>query len=147
MYRNLIIVSSLSLLIFALSSCNSEPAPKSLDPGIKINQALLDATAPSKEVLEKPAIFFYYADWCPYCRKMKPHITQLQQKYKDKITFRMIDVDTPKGQEISASYRKGRQGGIPYTQFYNTEGSFVNEALGLVPYEELERVTKTSFKF
>ncbi|UCD49107.1 MAG: TlpA family protein disulfide reductase [Phycisphaerales bacterium] len=37
----------------------------------------------------------FWATWCPPCRKSIPHLTELQKKYKDRVTFVGISGEEP----------------------------------------------------
>jgi thiol-disulfide isomerase/thioredoxin len=48
----------------------------------------------------KPALFFFYADWCSACGQMRPVIEKLRSEYSDRIRFVMVDVDDPESREL-----------------------------------------------
>lgn len=41
---------------------------------------------------KKPMVVVVYADWCPYCQKLKPVLALINQKYQGKIRFVRLDV-------------------------------------------------------
>lgn len=38
-----------------------------------------------KNLLENSRIYYFYADWCPHCQKVKPYVTEMSKEYS--ITF------------------------------------------------------------
>ena len=50
----------------------------------------------------KPALFFFYADWCSACTQMRPAIENLETENSDRIRFNIINVDDPKYRELVA---------------------------------------------
>ena len=41
----------------------------------------------------KCCLFYITADWCDPCQKIKPTIKELEEQYKDKITFFSVNID------------------------------------------------------
>ena len=58
------------------------------------------AVATDLEEEQKPALFFFYADWCSACNQMRPVIEELEKGNSDRIRFNMINVDEPKYREL-----------------------------------------------
>lgn len=52
------------------------------------------------ETKKKPALFFFYADWCSACSQMRPVIEKLKADYSERIRFFMINVDDPESREL-----------------------------------------------
>ncbi|MCF7806663.1 MAG: thioredoxin family protein [Simkaniaceae bacterium] len=40
-----------------------------------------------------PVVVDFYADWCPPCRRMKPIVSTLAEKYQGKVKFVALNVD------------------------------------------------------
>ena len=67
-----------------------------------------EAPAPTEVVVttelekeeKKPALFFFYADWCAACDQMRPVIEELEPEYSDRIRFNMVDVDDRQNREL-----------------------------------------------
>lgn len=76
-----------------------------------------------------PTAVFYYADWCPYCRKMTPILDKAEAKYSGKVFFHKVNVDLPENKAFVAKHRLKR-GGIPYFQYYDKKGKFVKDSIG-----------------
>lgn len=83
-----------------------------------------------------PTYVFYYAQWCGFCHKMAPAVAQAAKDYKEKIFFYYVDIDTEEGKEFIAQYRPDGRG-VPYAQYYDSEGNFVKDKIGLISYPEL----------
>jgi thiol-disulfide isomerase/thioredoxin len=58
----------------------------------------------------KPVLAVVYADWCPYCQKLKPVLVLLNDKYKGKIHFLHLDVTSP--EKAAASRMEAVQFGL-----------------------------------
>lgn len=54
------------------------------------------------EEKRKPALFFFYANWCSACLQMLPVVEKLKLEYSDRIRFIMVDVDEPESRELVA---------------------------------------------
>ena len=67
--------------------------PESSSPASAGEQATLQ---------KKPALFFFYADWCSACSQMRPVIDKLEPEYSDRIRFIKVNVDDPQAQELVA---------------------------------------------
>jgi len=50
----------------------------------------------------KPILMDFSATWCGPCRMQKPILEELEKKYKDKVEFRVIDVD--ENQQLASKY-------------------------------------------
>ena len=50
----------------------------------------------------KPILMDFTATWCGPCRMQKPILEELEKKYKDKVEFRVIDVD--ENQQLASKY-------------------------------------------
>jgi thiol-disulfide isomerase/thioredoxin len=62
----------------------------------------------------------FWATWCPPCRKSIPHLTELQEKYKDRVTFVGVSQEEPGVVKTFV----GKQGdSMDYTVAVDTVGS------------------------
>lgn len=50
----------------------------------------------------KPILMDFSATWCGPCRMQKPILEELEKKYKDKVEFKVIDVD--ENQQLASKY-------------------------------------------
>lgn len=73
--------------------------PKS-EPTATSTIATATEEAPVTEEKKKPALFFFYADWCSACSQMRPVIEKLKPEYSDRIRFIMVNVDDPESREL-----------------------------------------------
>jgi len=76
---------------------------------------------------KKPLAIAFTAEWCPHCRKYKPIFIEVQDGYKDRITFINIDVDDTNGQTITQRFQVK---GIPTTAFIRPDGSVFKVQVG-----------------
>lgn len=115
---------------------------ESFDDLAKEQQA---AAIPDVPVLDlykgKPALVFHYADWCPYCRKLRPLVQQLKEEFKGKMEVVEWNVDEENFRELAKKYRP-KPGGIPYIQFFDKNGKYQGESLGAVPEATLRKRIK-----
>lgn len=49
-----------------------------------------------------PVIVDFWAEWCPPCRMMEPHLDRLATEFAGRVTFGKLDVD--ENQEIAMRY-------------------------------------------
>ncbi|MDD3078241.1 MAG: thioredoxin family protein [Paludibacter sp.] len=80
-----------------------------------------------------PILLDFYATWCPPCKKLYPHLQQLQEKYKGKLVIYEVDVD--KNPEIARLFNVQA---MPTLVFVNSKTSYKTE-LGYRDYNELEK--------
>jgi thioredoxin 1 len=78
------------------------PAPALTTTVTISNTTAVSDTAQTAE----PAVFgFFYADWCPTCKKMQPMVEQLRDEYAGRIKVTLLNVDDPQTREAAAAYR------------------------------------------
>lgn len=77
--------------------------------------------------------------WCPPCKKLAPHLQEIQNKYKDKLIVYKIDVD----QEPELA-RKFNIKAMPTIVFINDLKSYKSE-VGYRTLDEFEQLTKNYF--
>jgi thiol-disulfide isomerase/thioredoxin len=70
----------------------------------------------ARQLQGKPVVVDIYASWCPACRNIAPVLSQLKQKYKNKVNFVVLDVRDR--ESVADSNRMARKLGL--TQFFNT---------------------------
>lgn len=85
-----------------------------------------------------PTYVFYFATWCGFCHKMAPAVKKASEQYADRVYFHYIDIDSEEGKKFSKTYRSNGRG-VPYGQYYDAQGKFIMDKIGLIKYEELRR--------
>lgn len=56
---------------------------------------------------KKPFVVLFYADWCTYCMRFMPKYKILEDVYKDKYNFVMIDAENPAYEKVVRDYAIG----------------------------------------
>jgi thiol-disulfide isomerase/thioredoxin len=69
----------------------------------------------AQQLQGKPVVVDIYASWCPACRNIAPTLSQLKQKYKNKVNFVVLDVRDRTS--VADSNKMARKLGL--TQFFN----------------------------
>ncbi|MGQ8365116.1 TlpA family protein disulfide reductase [Glaciecola sp. 1036] len=58
----------------------------------------------SEKVSGKPALLYFWATWCPYCKKATPKIVELHNNYSDVIEVLGINVGIDDSVELTQAY-------------------------------------------
>jgi thioredoxin 1 len=74
----------------------------------------------------------FWAQWCPYCVRLKPIFESVAKDYQD---IKFVKVNVQEEGELASRY--GIQG-IPVIKFF-CEGKEVGEIVGFVPEDELKK--------
>lgn len=53
----------------------------------------------------KPVLLYFWATWCPFCRRDFSIVKNVYPKYADKVTFLAIDLDTSENSQIIEQYK------------------------------------------
>lgn len=87
-------------------------------------------------VSDKVIIVDFFAEWCPPCKKMRPHLDEISKEMKDEVIVIKIDVDKNPtlAQEMKVE-------GLPTLQFYKG-GKLSTTKLGYLTKEELIQQVK-----
>lgn len=86
-----------------------------------------------------PLILDFHATWCPPCKKLAPHLQEIQNKYNGKLIVYKIDVD--KEPELARLFNIKA---MPTIVFVNSKNSYISE-LGYRDLNEFEKLVKNHF--
>ncbi|XP_052209668.1 thioredoxin-like protein HCF164, chloroplastic [Diospyros lotus] len=121
--RQIAVVSALAALGLFFSS--------RLDLGVSLKD-LSAAALPYEEALSngKPTVVEFYADWCEVCRELAPDLYKVEQQYKDRVNFVMLNVDNTKWEQELDEF--GVEG-IPHFAFLDKFGNEEGNIVGRFP--------------
>lgn len=116
-------VSTLAAVALFLSS--------RLDFGVSLKDLSAEAL-PFDEALSngKPTVVEFYADWCEVCRELAPDIYKVEQQYKDRVNFVMLNVDNTRWEQEIDEF--GVEG-IPHFAFLDKKGNEEGNVVGRLP--------------
>ncbi|KVI02634.1 Thioredoxin, partial [Cynara cardunculus var. scolymus] len=102
-----------------------------LDFGVSLKD-LSAAALPYEEALSngRPTVVEFYADWCEVCRELAPDIYKVEQQYKDRVNFVMLNVDNTKWEQELDEF--GVEG-IPHFAFLDGNGNEEGNVVGKLP--------------
>ncbi|XP_050205220.1 thioredoxin-like protein HCF164, chloroplastic isoform X2 [Mercurialis annua] len=102
-----------------------------LDFGVSLKD-LTAAALPYEEALSngKPTVVEFYADWCEVCRELAPDVYKVEQQFKDKVNFVMLNVDNTKWEQELDEF--GVEG-IPHFAFLDKQGNEEGNVVGRFP--------------
>jgi thiol-disulfide isomerase/thioredoxin len=105
-------------VLATIAGMTSQPANSSGTIKLAVPQQKLIARAENalaRQLQGKPVVVDIYASWCPACRNIAPTLSQLKQKYKNKVNFVILDVRDR--ESVGDSNRMARKLGL--SQFFN----------------------------
>ncbi|KAG8367035.1 hypothetical protein BUALT_Bualt16G0030500 [Buddleja alternifolia] len=108
---------------------------KRLDFGVSLKD-ISAAALPYEEALSngKPTVVEFYADWCEVCRDLAPDVYKVEQQYKGRVNFVMLNVDNTKWEQELDEF--GVEG-IPHFAFLDREGNEEGNVVGRLPKQYL----------
>ncbi|KAJ6907386.1 hypothetical protein NC651_017941 [Populus alba x Populus x berolinensis] len=106
-----------------------------LDFGVSLKDISV-AALPYEEALSngKPTVVEFYADWCEVCRELAPDVYKIEQQYKDRVNFVMLNVDNTKWEQELDEF--GVEG-IPHFAFLDRKGNEEGNVVGRLPRKYL----------
>ncbi|XP_009376469.1 thioredoxin-like protein HCF164, chloroplastic [Pyrus x bretschneideri] len=125
--RQVAVVSTLAAVALFLSG--------RLDFGVSLKDLSL-AALPYEEALSngKPTVVEFYADWCEVCKELAPDVYKVEQQYKDRVNFVMLNVDNTKWEQELDEF--GVEG-IPHFAFLDKAGNEEGNVVGRLPEKYL----------
>ncbi|XP_042482152.1 thioredoxin-like protein HCF164, chloroplastic [Macadamia integrifolia] len=107
-----------------------------LDFGNVSLKDLSAAAIPYEEALSNgmPTVVEFYADWCEVCRELAPDVYKVEQQYKDRVNFVMLNVDNTKWEQELDEF--GVEG-IPHFAFLDRNGNEEGNVVGKLPRQYL----------
>lgn len=93
-----------TIAILATSAVVWSSAPKK---SLKPSEYHLGTTYDKAMQDKKPFIALFYADWCTYCMRFMPKYKIINDVYKGKYNFAMINVDSPEAAPLIKDYAIG----------------------------------------
>lgn len=106
-----------------------------LDFGVSLKD-LSAAALPYEVALAngKPTVVEFYADWCEVCRELAPDVYKVEQQFKDRVNFVMLNVDNTKWEQELDEF--GVEG-IPHFAFLDRDGNEEGNVVGRLPRQYL----------
>ncbi|KAJ3670103.1 hypothetical protein LUZ60_010427 [Juncus effusus] len=107
-----------------------------LEFGVSLKDLAANAV-PYEQALSngRPTVVEFYADWCEVCRELAPDIYNIEQQYKDKVNFVMLNVDNTKWEQELDEF--GVEG-IPHFAFLDKDGNEEGNVVGRLPRKLLQ---------
>jgi len=80
----------------------------------------------------KPTVIDFWAPWCENCRYMAPTLFQIEESYKDKVNFVMVNGDDPNNWPLIEALGVDA---IPHLAMVEADGTVDTALIGAVPKE------------
>lgn len=96
----------------------------------------------AKAVMSKPKVMDFSSELCYECKELDKAMKPLEPKYKDKIIFKKIYINT-KSAESQKMIKKYAINVVPTLVFINKEGKVVRKVEGSISQQKLEGYLKS----
>jgi len=133
------ILISLTLLIFAFSSCQQGPTHQSKFPWKPYSKQAVEDSVAQK----KPVVIDFFAQWCPNCHELDQTVfslPQIQAQLAQVTALRMdaTNQDDPQVQQIIQEYGVD---GVPTVIFLDSKGQEIKDSrvIGFVTPQEFSQ--------
>lgn len=83
----------------------------------------------------RPTVVDFWAPWCENCKMAAPTLQKLEEEYKDKVNFVMINGDAPEAWPLIERFGVD---GIPHMAMISAEGDVETALIGPIPKRVLE---------
>ncbi|CAH9083616.1 unnamed protein product [Cuscuta europaea] len=125
--RRIALVSAVGAVVLFLS--------QRLDFGVSLKD-LSAAALPLEKALSngKPTVVEFYADWCEVCKESAADVYKVEQQYRDRVNFVMLNVDNTKWEQELDEF--GVEG-IPHFAFLDKDGNEQGNVVGRLPGQYL----------
>ena len=131
-------------------------------PDFTFTDLVTGKTTKLSDLRDKPVYLNFWATWCPPCVKELPHIQSKYEKYKDRIHFLAISVDSEqeapaqfissKGYTFTVGYGNEREisrayniEAIPASYIIGTDGTIKAQIVGSMDEADLESFLQKAF--
>ena len=131
-------------------------------PDFTFTDLVTGRTMKLSDLRDKPVYLNFWATWCPPCVKELPHIQSKYEKYKDRIHFLAISVDSEqeapaqfissKGYTFTIGYGNEREisrayniEAIPASYIIGTDGTIKAQIVGSMDEADLESFLQKAF--
>lgn len=124
--KKLLLIFTAIFSIWTVASAQTESKVKVINQGEFL-------TLFNHETVAVPTVFDFNATWCGPCRRLAPILEELATEYDGKVNFYSIDID--QNRELAKALNIQS---IPYLLFFPAGGGDPEEAIGLIPKEDLK---------
>jgi len=101
-----------------------------------VNMGKTSTPLPYVGTNSKPTVIDFWAPWCENCRYMAPTMFQVEEQYKDKVNFVMVNADDPDNWPLIEALGVD---GIPHMSLIESDGTVDTALIGAVPREWLSK--------
>ncbi len=111
---------------------NSRPAPS------EYAQNLISYEEAMKS--DKPAMVFFYVDWCGWCKKLASSVPILKEKYYGKLNIVMINCEDKKYEDLVKSYGVNGYPSLFLADFKKETSEYIEDASNYYNIDKMENI-------